>query len=61
LQRKLGLPHRLADVGMKRADLERAARIAAEASYPNPRKVEYEPVLELLRNAYEGRPPAALA
>jgi maleylacetate reductase len=59
LQRKLGIPHRLADVGMKRADLERAARIATEAPYPNPRKVEYEPVLELLTNAYEGRPPGA--
>ncbi len=58
LQRKLGIPHRLADVGMKQADLERAARIATEAPYPNPRKVEYEPVLELLSNAYEGRPPA---
>ena len=40
---------RLADIGMKEADLERAARIATEAPYPNPRKVEYAPVLELLR------------
>jgi maleylacetate reductase len=49
---------RLADIGMKEADLERAARIAVEAPYPNPRKVEYEPVLGLLRDAYEGRRPA---
>jgi maleylacetate reductase len=48
---------RLADIGMKEADLERAARIATEAPYPNPRKVEYAPVLELLRNAYEGNRP----
>jgi len=48
---------KLADIGMKEADLERAARIAAEAPYPNPRKVEYAPVLELLRNAYEGKRP----
>ena len=34
-----------------------ASAIAAEAPYPNPRKVEYGPVLELLRNAYEGRRP----
>jgi alcohol dehydrogenase class IV len=59
LEQKLGLPLRLADIGMKEADLEHAARIATEAPYPNPRKVEFAPVLELLRNAYEGRRPAA--
>jgi len=58
LQEKLSLPMRLADIGMKEADLERAARIAAEAPYPNPRKVEYAPVLGLLRDAYDGRRPA---
>ncbi len=57
LEKSLGLPMRLADIGMQQADLERAARIAAEAPYPNPRKVEYGPVLALLRNAYEGRRP----
>ena len=49
---------KLADIGMQEADVERAAKIAAEAPYPNPRKVEYEPVLKLLRDAYEGRRPA---
>jgi len=58
LERKLRLPMKLSDIGMKEADLERAARIATEAPYPNPRKVEYAPVLELLRNAYAGRMPA---
>jgi alcohol dehydrogenase class IV len=58
LERRLGLPMRLADIGMKEADLEPAARIAVQAPYPNPRKVEYEPVLALLRAAYEGRRPA---
>jgi alcohol dehydrogenase class IV len=57
LEKKLGLPLRLSDIGMKEADLERAARIATEAPYPNPRKVEYAPVLELLRDAYAGRRP----
>jgi alcohol dehydrogenase class IV len=56
---KLAIPMRLADIGMKEADLERAARIAAEAPYPNPRKVEYEPVLALLRDAYRGLRPLA--
>ena len=54
LEKKLGLPLRLSEIGMKEADLERAAKIASEAPYPNPRKVEYGPVLALLRNAYSG-------
>jgi alcohol dehydrogenase class IV len=54
LERTLGLPMRLADIGMNEADLERAARIAVQAPYPNPRPLEYEAVLSLLRNAYTG-------
>jgi len=57
MEKALHLPMRLADIGMKHADLKLAARIATEAPYPNPRKVEYDPVLQLLRNAYEGRRP----
>ena len=57
LERRLGLPMRLADVGMKEADIERAARIAVQAPYPNPRPVEYQGVLDLLHNAYEGKKP----
>jgi alcohol dehydrogenase class IV len=57
LEMRLGLPMKLADIGLKKEDVERAARIASEAPYPNPRKVEYAPVLELLRNAYEGKRP----
>jgi len=58
LEERLGLPMRLADIGMKEADLQRAARIAVHAPYPNPRPVEYQGVLELLHNAYEGKKPA---
>ena len=57
LEKKLPIPMRLAEIGLKEADLERAARIATETPYPNPRKVEYAPVLELLRNAYTGARP----
>ena len=57
LEKSLGLPMRLADIGMKDEDLEKAAKIAVAAPYPNPRKVEYQPVLGLLRNAYEGSRP----
>ena len=57
LERRLALPMKLAEIGMKEADLERAARIAVQAPYPNPRPVEYQGVLELLHNAYEGNKP----
>ena len=61
IQQALGIPMRLselgAQVGMKEADLERVARTALESPYPNPRKLEYGPVLELLRNAWQGRRP----
>jgi len=57
LEQRLGLPMRLADLGMKEADLERAAHIAVQAPYPNPRRVEFAPVRELLQNAYEGKKP----
>jgi len=57
LEQRLGLPMKLADIGMQEADLERAARIAVQAPYPNPRLVEYQGVLELLHNAYAGKQP----
>ncbi len=59
LEIKLGLELRLEKLGMPGAGLERAARIATESPYPNPRKVEYAGVLSLLQDAYEGRRPAA--
>jgi maleylacetate reductase len=58
LEARLGLPMRLADIGLQEVDLERAARIAVQAPYPNPRPVEYQGVLDLLHNAYEGRKPS---
>jgi maleylacetate reductase len=57
LENRLGIAMKLKDVGMKEADIERAATIASEAPYPNPRQVEFGPVLALLRDAYEGRRP----
>ena len=59
LESKLGLKMKLSQIGMREADLERAARIAAESPYPNPRPVDYTGVLALLRDAYEGRRPEA--
>lgn len=55
---KLGLKMKLADLGMRESDLERAAQIATQAPYPNPAPVKYEGLLALLRNAFEGRRPS---
>ncbi len=57
LEVKLGLKMKLADLGMKAGDLERAARIATEAPYPNPAPVTYDGILALLRNAQRGSVP----
>jgi alcohol dehydrogenase class IV len=57
IQRALGIPMRLSEIGLKEADLERAAQLAVAAPYPNPRKVELGPVLDLLRSAWLGRRP----
>ena len=57
LEMKLGLKMKLADLGMKQADLERAAQLVTQAPYPNPAAVEYAQVLQLLRNAFAGRRP----
>jgi alcohol dehydrogenase class IV len=47
----------LKDIGMPADGLERAARLATENQYPNPRPIEIAPIRELLQNAYEGRRP----
>jgi maleylacetate reductase len=59
LEVKLGMKMRLSQIGMSEADLARAARIAVESPYPNPRPVDYAGVLALLRDAFEGRRPEA--
>ena len=58
LEARLGLELRLAALGMPREGLERAARIATESPYPNPRVVDYAGVLSLLEDAFDGRCPA---
>lgn len=57
LLQRLPLKASLADLGMRQDDIENAARIAVEAPYPNPRRLEYEPLLALLRSAYSGQAP----
>ncbi len=59
----LGLhaPTALKDIGMPEGGLDRAARLATERPYGNPRPVNYAAIRELLVNAYHGRRPAESA
>jgi maleylacetate reductase len=57
LARRVGAPVALKDIGMPADGLERAAELATQNPYANPRPVERAGVLELLRNAYVGRRP----
>jgi alcohol dehydrogenase class IV len=53
----IGAPRALKDIGMPPDGLERAAELATQNQYPNPRPIEIGPIRALLRNAYEGRRP----
>jgi maleylacetate reductase len=57
LARAIGAPVALKDIGMPRDGLERAARLATENPYYNPRPVAYEAILALLTAAYHGERP----
>jgi len=48
---------RLADLGLREEDLDRAAELALAAPYPNPRPLERTGILRLLEDAYRGRRP----
>ncbi len=52
-----GAPTALRDLGMPEAALDRAADIAAESPYPNPRPIERDAVRALLDDAWHGRRP----
>ncbi|HEY5635885.1 MAG TPA: maleylacetate reductase [Burkholderiales bacterium] len=58
LEQRLSLPMTLAELGMTQAGIERAARIAIAAPYPNPRPVTEAGVRALLEDALAGRRPA---
>jgi alcohol dehydrogenase class IV len=54
---RLGAPRTLSEIGMRHEDLDRAARLAVENRYDNPRAIEYEGVWQLLEDAFQGRRP----
>jgi maleylacetate reductase len=58
LAAKIGAPVALKNIGMPGDGLDRAAKLATENPYYNPRPVEYAGVRELLQRAYEGTRPA---
>ncbi len=51
---RLPIPRSLAQIGMREADLDRAATLAMEQTYPNPRPVTRDGVLTVLRKAFAG-------
>lgn len=53
----VGAPTSLQALGLKAADLEKAADLAVQNPYYNPRPVTREGVLALLEDAFAGRPP----
>ena len=56
---RIGAPTALKDIGMPHDGLDRAAKLATENPYYNPRPVDYEGVRRLLEDAYEGRRPGS--
>ena len=56
--RGLGAPLALRDLGLREADLDRAADLATRTPYPNPQPVTREDVRALLQAAWAGDPPA---
>lgn len=54
----LGVGRSLKSLGMPEDGIEKVARLAMEDPYWNPRPIEREPLLDLLKRAWAGLPPA---
>ena len=57
LARDLGVPTALRDLGMPEDGIDRAADLAMEQAYWNPRPVERGPIRDLIARAWTGDPP----
>ncbi len=57
--KKLGAPLALRDLGMPKEGIERAADIAMQNPYWNPRPLERTAIRNLIARAWKGDPPAA--
>ncbi|MBP0441459.1 maleylacetate reductase [Tianweitania sediminis] len=54
----LGAPLALRDLGLAESDLDRAADLAVENPYWNPRPIEHDGIRALLQDAWEGTRPS---
>jgi alcohol dehydrogenase class IV len=57
LAASLGAKLRLADLGLRESDLDRAADLAAQSPYPNPVPITRAGIRALLEDAFHGRRP----
>jgi alcohol dehydrogenase class IV len=57
LAKNNGAPIALKDIGMQEADLDKAAGIAMQNQYPNPRPLERVAIRQLLQDAFDGVRP----
>jgi alcohol dehydrogenase class IV len=60
LAASLGAKLRLADLGLRESDLDRAADLAVQSPYPNPTPITRDGIRGLLDAAFHGRRPAIL-
>lgn len=54
LEIRIGTPLSLEEIGMKESDLDRAAVLAVERQYPNPRPITKSGIRQLLEAAFRG-------
>ena len=57
LAQGLGAPVALKDIGMKESELDRAAALAVQSPYYNPRPIDRAGIRKLLDDAFHGRRP----
>ena len=57
LAQRLGAPVALQAIGMRAADLDRAADLAVQTPYPNPRRLDRSAIRALLQQAFDGIRP----
>jgi alcohol dehydrogenase class IV len=57
LERRLGAPQSLREIGMPESGIDRAADLAVSNPYWNPREVERDAIRELIARAWRGEPP----
>lgn len=58
---RLGAPTTLVSLGLRESDLDRAADLATQAAYPNPRPLARDAIRALLDDAFHGRAPSGTA